>query len=134
MINLPTLPEVDWKTAPDDLYTDHLNWTIAWHANWWADGRKRGKSMCGDNYALVLAWAMDFCRAMRERPWWARLLVRVIFGKYAYREFIGLQDACAHVGFDPYFEYSCQEVSYQKNKVPFAWWRERESMIGKGTV
>ena len=77
-------------------------------------------------WARGFAWAMDFCRAVRERPWWARWLFRFVIGKYAYREFIGMQDTIAREGFDPYYDYGCQNVDYQRDQVPSRWWVKRE--------
>ena len=70
-------------------------------------------------------WALDFCRAMADRPLWARLLFRVVAGKYAYREFIGLQNAFLSTRDNPFWEGVSHDVSYFQDKVPFAWWRER---------
>ena len=78
------------------------------------------------NYATTFAWALDFCRAVRERPWWARWLFGIVLGKYAYREFIGVQDALARESFDPYMDYSLQGVEYHADKLPLKWWIERE--------
>lgn len=80
------------------------------------------------DWARGFAWALDFCRAVRERPLWARILFRVVLGKYAYREFIGLQDTIAREGFGPYDDYSCQTASYHADNVPFYWWKERDPM------
>ena len=83
------------------------------------------------NWATTFGWALDFCRAVRERPWWARWLFRIVLGKYAYREFIGIQDALMRESFNPYYEYECRNVEYQSDKVPTKWWIEREPMLLK---
>jgi hypothetical protein len=43
-----------------------------------------------DRYDVVFGWAIDFVRALMERNKLLRLLFRLIVGKYAYREFIGM--------------------------------------------
>jgi hypothetical protein len=74
----------------------------------------------------IAAWATDFLRAARERPWWARLALPRVLGRYAYRELIGLQDELVRGGHDPYFGYGAEECTYQNDKVPHAWWLRRE--------
>jgi len=74
----------------------------------------------------IVAWALDFERALRQRPLWAKLLFRVIAGQYAYREFIGLQDALKKEGWTPYIDYGLEHVSYHSHDVPGQWWVERE--------
>ena len=66
----------------------------------------------------TMAWALDFARAVRERPRWARILFRIVVGRYAYREFIGLQDALIAEGYSPYFGYSLERQDYHKERVP----------------
>lgn len=79
----------------------------------------------------IVAWALDFERALRQRPLWARLLFRLIAGRYAYREFIGLQDSLAKEGWTPYMDYGLEHVSYHGSSVPDRWWEEREPMLPK---
>ena len=80
------------------------------------------------DFATGFSWSLDFCRAVRQRPWWARWLYRLVVGRYAYREFIGMQDALARESFNPYFDYSCENVSYHADEVPLKWWIEREPL------
>lgn len=83
--------------------------------------------MSGDvHWGRVYAWAVDFIRALSERPWWARILFRMVVGKYAYREFIGLMDSLARDGFSPYFYYGLKKQEYHADPVPREWWAERE--------
>jgi len=71
----------------------------------------------------ISAWAMDFLRALNERPFLCKVFLRLLFGKYAYREFIGMRDAVEKetVGID--IGYDLKEIDYQKDKVPIKWWR-----------
>lgn len=107
-------PSVEW---PDGLYYRHLSQVVAWHRSWWHGTRKHGQSMCGDNYAYLLGWSMDFFRALYERPRWVRWLLRLVLGRHAYRELVGLRDMLDRHGWDTHFEYGCQNAAYHKDKV-----------------
>lgn len=78
-------------------------------------------------YFPPFAWALDFCRAMADCPWWARWLFRVVVGKYAYREFIGMQNAFMGVDYNPYWDWAAvgHDCSYYSDPVPLKWWDER---------
>jgi len=78
------------------------------------------------SYIGATAWAEDFLRALRNRPLILKLLLRPIFGKYAYREFIGLMDALMRNGESPYYDYGLESMDYHKDRVPWRWWDERE--------
>lgn len=73
----------------------------------------------------IVPWALDFTRAARERPKWARILFRIIVGRYAYREFIGLQDELLRQGYSPYFGYGLERMNYHDDEVPSDWAAER---------
>ena len=75
----------------------------------------------------ITAWAIDFARAMRERPWWVRILFRFVVGRYAYREFIGLQDALTMDETSPYFSYGLEDMDYHSDHVPLDFGVERSS-------
>ncbi len=66
----------------------------------------------------VTVWALDFVRATRERPLWARLLFRLALGRYAYREFIGMQEWLARKGYSPECDYGIESTEYNKDKLP----------------
>jgi hypothetical protein len=69
------------------------------------------------NYPLITAWAIDFMRAAYMRGLLARLMFRVVMGKHAYREFIGLRDAIAkEVPLD--IGYDLTRMDYHGEKVP----------------
>jgi hypothetical protein len=70
-------------------------------------------------------WAMDFVRAARERPLWARILLRLAMGKYAYREFIGMMDSIQRDSGCLYLGYELEHLEYHTDKVPRDWWTER---------
>lgn len=73
-------------------------------------------------------WAVDFIRAAGDRPLWARLLMRMAMGKWAYREFIGLMDELDRGGFIPYMSYELKSQRYHKDEVPFDWGQERDPL------
>ncbi len=81
--------------------------------------------MTETDWATTFAWALDFVRAMRERPLWAKILFRIVQGRYAYREFYGIVKALKEGGFSPYSEYELEHMNYHKDLVPFDWWTER---------
>ena len=87
-----------------------------------------------EHYFPPWPWALDFCRAMAERPLWARLLFRLVLGKYAYREFIGLQNAFLGTGNSPFWEGVGPGCGYFKDKVPARWWKERDYQPPKGAL
>ena len=76
----------------------------------------------GDNIR-TFAWAIDFLRAYYERPFICKILARVIFGKYAYREFIGLIHSFVDEGTPIDFGYSFTNADYMGDKVPLVWWK-----------
>jgi hypothetical protein len=61
------------------------------------------------------AWAEDFVKALAERPKIVRLMLRFVFGRKAYREFIGLTDTMIAAG--RYFNYELDEMDYHREKV-----------------
>ncbi len=78
------------------------------------------------DWARHSVWGLDFIRAMRARPLWARVLFRLAMGSsYAYREFIGLMDALDRDGFSPYFDYDLERMGYHADPLPLWWWMER---------
>lgn len=75
----------------------------------------------------ISGWAEDFILALLDRPFWARILLRFIFGKYAYREFCGLvktvdDNLGGHV-LKNNIGYGLADVEYHKDKVPLRWWK-----------
>lgn len=78
----------------------------------------------------IVGWSQDFCKALNERPLLFKLLFRFIIGKYAYREFIGLQYCLYKAGFSPYYDYDLRHLEYHQNKVPLNFWKEpREEFL-----
>lgn len=86
------------------------------------------------DWAAAFGWGLDFCRAVRERPLWARLLFRVVLGRYAYREFLGLQNHIAREGFDPYMDYGLENADYHNDPQPWRWWIARPATEKKAVT
>lgn len=72
--------------------------------------------------AVVEIWAMDFFRALLNRPWWARFFFGFVIGKCAYREFIGMRNAL--LTRHPYLwdAYGLASADYHKDKISAPWW------------
>ena len=75
-------------------------------------------------YDRSFAWALDFVRAYNERPFICKILARLIFGRYGYREFIGMvmslqrdMPAVLDVG------YSLEKCNYHREKYSWVWWK-----------
>ncbi len=71
------------------------------------------KDLVNEVYA-VHAWAEDFVRAFMERPRLFRWLVKLLVGRYAWREMMGICDtlgwAMTHIG------YGLESQEYHKEK------------------
>jgi hypothetical protein len=65
----------------------------------------------------MIMCALDFCRALNERGWLAKLLFKFAVGKYAYREYELLKMHLTFEGYDPEFEYGLQDVGYHKKSM-----------------
>lgn len=78
------------------------------------------------DYGRIAWWALDMVRAAAEQPAYKKLFLRWVLGEYAYREWIGLQDALMHQGFDPFMSYDCEKARYHQDDVPEVWWEDRE--------
>ena len=77
-----------------------------------------------DNSVRVYAWAIDFIRALDERPIIIKYLIRFIFGRYAYREFLGMIEAIKKNGSYIFTGYSLENQEYHKDKMPVKWWED----------
>ena len=82
--------------------------------------------MSSPDYARITMCALDFIRALHERPRILQWIFHVIVGKYAWREFRLMNVNLELDGFNPEFDYDIQETDY--NKMSNA---EFESMIIK---
>lgn len=40
----------------------------------------------------LFAWAIDFIRCVEEFPKWRKFLLRLVLGKYAAREYVGIRE------------------------------------------
>ena len=72
-------------------------------------------------------WSQDFVLALLDRPFLAKILLRIVFGKYAYREFCGLVQAVdfnlgGHV-LKNNIGYSLEDMEYHKDKMSWKWWK-----------
>jgi len=56
--------------------------------------------------------AQDFLSALAARPKIIRLLLRFVFGKFAYHEFIFLANEFINKGY--YMSYDLEDISYNK--------------------
>lgn len=70
-----------------------------------------------NTHAVVMMWAMDMLRAIQQQSKFRRWLLRMVLGRYAYREMVGLRDAIDAEGYDTHFEYSLEDMDYHQDKV-----------------
>lgn len=77
-------------------------------------------------YITITAWASDFSRAMCSRPFGMRWLMRWLMGHYAYREFIGMQDALTRNGDYPFGSYELTGMEYHADRLPSDFAKNRE--------
>ena len=76
------------------------------------------------DFGVWAMWGLDFSRAVMGRSSIYKLLLRLVLGKYAFRELCGLMEAINKDGY-PVGEYGCKGCDYHKDKAkPFLWWRE----------
>ena len=73
--------------------------------------------MSNKDYAAVVFWALDFLRAARERGRFRRWLLKVILGRYAFREMMGMRQALADMGYDPDWEYGIEGCEYHQERI-----------------
>ena len=66
------------------------------------------------NYIVVVAWAQDFIRAVGSRPKLFRWIFKVMIGRYAWRELVGMYEALIEAGSTPDFEYELKGQRYHK--------------------
>ena len=85
-----------------------------------------GEELMTTNLFTAGAWALDFIRAYNERPLWAKLAARLIFGKYAYSEFYCLVRHLEKHGPDPFYDYELEAMDYHK-PYPLQWWKEGDA-------
>jgi hypothetical protein len=67
-----------------------------------------------NEYGVIAACAQDFLSALSERPKIARVLLRFVFGKVAYREFVFLADCFIRT--KTYMNYELNNASYHKEE------------------
>ena len=69
------------------------------------------------------AWAKDLMEAVEERPWYAKVLLRLALGKYAFNEFLGLRGVFSETSIFP-VGYQLEDAYYHNEKHPFIWWAD----------
>ena len=72
------------------------------------------------------AWVIDFIRALNERPAIIKIMLKFLFGRYAYREFIGMIDDQERKGaslLDRNIGYELEKMEYHNDKMPLVWWK-----------
>lgn len=74
-------------------------------------------------WGAIAMWALDFVRAAAERPLWLRIILKLVVGKSAFREFVGLVDELERGGFLPYLRYELEGMEYHRDKMPLDWKR-----------
>jgi hypothetical protein len=81
------------------------------------------------DYARVFMCALDFIRAMNERPWLVKILCRLFFGKWAYSEFCLMVRALDEQRYDPFYSYGLEEAAYHRPE-RLTWWSANENDKG----
>ena len=71
--------------------------------------------------AVAVCWATDFVSALKERPLVMRLLFRLVAGRYAYREFLGLVKELSGTGYYPGLDYELKDMDYHNEPLPLDW-------------
>ena len=75
-----------------------------------------------ETYADTVGWAQDFIQDMLSLPKPISRLIRLLMGRYAWRELIGLRDSLVKHNMVVYdFPYSLVGMSYHKDKVGNLW-------------
>lgn len=69
------------------------------------------------DYTAALAWGMDMCRAMNRFGKFRKWLLKLVMGRYAYRELIGLRDCIEKYGYSTDWDYGLEDMKYHKDKV-----------------
>ena len=64
-------------------------------------------------------WGLDALRALQERPRPFQWAIRLLMGRYAWRELIGLRDALIKIGYDFDCDYGIEGANYHKDKTPW---------------
>lgn len=82
------------------------------------------------NDCVVKAWSQDFITALMCRPWIFRVLLRLVFGRYAYNEFIGLVKATGTGVLHYDLEYELKGMDYHKEKNPLDFTKLKEPNNG----
>lgn len=71
-----------------------------------------------NTFVVTAWWALDFSRAIYNMNWLRRILFRIIIGKYAYREFVGIMQTLHSGKYDPRYPYELEDTDYNKEELP----------------
>jgi hypothetical protein len=69
-----------------------------------------------ENYVSVFAWGLDMCRAMQRFGKFRKKLLKLVMGRYAYRELVGLRDCIEKLGYSTSLDYGLEGMDYHKDK------------------
>lgn len=69
------------------------------------------------NSISILVWALDLVRAIQDFSPIRKWLLKLVLGKYAYRELVGLRDALEADGLNTRIGYDLENCNYHKEKV-----------------
>jgi hypothetical protein len=66
---------------------------------------------------VLFAWAIDFIRCIEEMPKWRKILIKLILGKYASREYVGMREHLDEQQIDQsQWGYGLENCDYHKEK------------------
>jgi len=69
------------------------------------------------SYILLYAWTIDFVRCVEEFSFLRKLLLRIILGKYASREYVGMRETMdLEMEESSQFGYGLENCDYHNNE------------------
>lgn len=70
-----------------------------------------------ETYMVAVAWGMDFLRKINEFSRFHKWILRLVLGRYAFRELIGLRDCIEKYNYSTTYPYELENMDYHKDKV-----------------
>ena len=70
-----------------------------------------------ENFWRLFAWSVDLCRKLDEFSLLRKLLIRIVLGKHAFRELVGVRDELIRQGYSVSLGYGLEGCDYHKDKV-----------------
>jgi len=70
-----------------------------------------------ETYIVAVAWGQDMICAINDFGKIRKFILRMIMGRYAWREMIGLRDSIEKYGYGTNHGYSLENLDYHKDKV-----------------